>query len=101
MGKNNIVTEYNANCIICGAPTEEQHHLVFGRGLRELAEADKIYSPMCRFCHEELHTKSSVAAALSRMVGQLAWEKHLIATEGVSEDEARKRFRSRYHQSYL
>ena len=37
-----IVTKYNDNCIFCGRPTTEEHHLLFGNGFRKLAEEDGI-----------------------------------------------------------
>lgn len=102
-----IVTEYNQNCAICGRPTEEEHHLLFGTGLRELAEMDGIKIPICSNCHtlnpvtQRIHD-NSMAEKLSKVAGQLAWEKHYIAQhEGVSEADAREKFRSRYHNSWL
>lgn len=95
-----IVTEYTQNCIICGIATTEEHHFVFDRGNQMKANTDKIVAPMCRFCHDELHNKSCVAAELSRICGQLAWEKHEIATTGCTEREAREKFRLRYGKNY-
>lgn len=95
-----ILTKYTENCIICGMPTETEHHLVFGRGMRNLADEDGLTLPMCPFCHDELHKKSSVAAELSRICGQLAFEKSLCE-KGVRAEVARERFRKRYGKSYL
>ena len=52
-----IVTKYNDNCIFCGRPTTEEHHLLCGTGFRKLAEEDGIKVPVCEYCH----TKSPVA----------------------------------------
>lgn len=95
-----ILTKYTENCIICGVPTKDIHHLVFGRGMRNLADEDGLTLPMCLFCHEELHRLSSVAAELSRICGQLAFEKSLCE-KGVSAEDAREQFRQRYGKSYL
>lgn len=98
-----ILTKYTDNCIICGMPIDEIkncHHLVFGRGMRNLADEDGLTLPMCPFCHDELHKKSSVAAEMSRICGQLAFEKSLCE-KGVSADNAREYFRKRYGKSYL
>jgi len=95
-----ILTNYTENCIICGTPTETTHHLIFGRGLRNLADEDKLVLPMCPFCHDELHKQSSVAAELSRICGQLAFEKKMCE-KGVTADNAREYFRKRYGKSYL
>lgn len=43
-----IVTKYNDNCIFCGRPTTEEHHLLFGNGFRKLAEEDGIKIPVVR-----------------------------------------------------
>ena len=100
-----IITKYNEYCMLCGKPTITQHHFLYGRGIRPLAEEDGIKGPVCDDCHnmgeipERIH--GNVAAEkLSKMVGQLAWEKHVVA-EGMTEDEAREAFRKRYGRSYL
>jgi hypothetical protein len=55
---------------------------------------------------------NSMAEAMSKMIGQLAWEKEFYRKEYVrhkfhfvdvdaDEDEARERFRMRYGKTYL
>ena len=46
-----IVTEYDGICFFCGKPAECEHHLLFGNGIRELAEQDGLKVPMCNKCH--------------------------------------------------
>nr|DAW76340.1 MAG TPA: CcmH protein [Caudoviricetes sp.] len=41
-----------------------------------------------------------MAEAMSKIIGQLAWEKRAVA-EGQTEEEAREAFRKRYGESYL
>ena len=100
-----IITKYNENCMFCGKPTRTQHHYLFGRGERQLADEDGIKGPVCDDCHnigeliKRIHGNIA-AEKLSKMVGQLAWEKHAVA-EGMTEDEAREAFRKRYKRSYL
>ncbi len=100
-----IVTKYNGYCVFCGRPSDEEHHLLFGRGIRELAEEDGIKVPICGYCHtqspvaQRVHD-NTVAEKLSKIAGQLAWEKHCVAS-GNTEDEARELFRARYGRSYL
>ena len=101
-----IVTDYPDICIFCNGYAEEEHHLLFGYGIRPLAEKDGIKVGMCRKCHtsaakvsDRIHDNPS-AEKLSKIAGQLAWEKHEVA-QGCSEEEARKRFRKRYGVSYL
>lgn len=100
-----IITKYNEYCMLCGKPTTTQHHFLFGRGERQLADEDGIKGPVCDDCHnigeliKRIHGNIA-AEKLSKMVGQLAWEKHAVA-EGMTEDEAREAFRKRYKRSYL
>ena len=95
-----MITHYREYCLFCGKPREDIHHVICGRGYKRLADEDGLTAPVCRSCHEAIH-RSEIAMKLSKMLGQMAWEKHLIATEGVSEDEAREQFRIRYSRSWL
>ena len=95
-----MITNYKEFCIICGRPTEETHHLCFGRGIRQLADEDELTAPMCHICHAELHN-NTIANELSKVCGQLLFEKNLIEKEHVTSDQARARFLKRYDRSYL
>lgn len=93
-----IVTEYKSICFFCGKPAECEHHLVFGNGVRELAEQDGLKVPSCNKCHtmaikvsERVHD-NVMAEKLSKMLGQMAYE----AKIGSRAD-----FRKRYGKSYL
>lgn len=46
-----IVTDYAGICFFCGKPAECEHHLLFGNGIRELAEQDGLKVPACNKCH--------------------------------------------------
>lgn len=93
-----MITKYDKNCVICGCPTTDFHHTIFG-ALRHIADKHNLVIPMCRICHTELHG-NTVACELSRIVGQLAYEKHKVA-EGLTEDEAREAFLHEFGRSYL
>ena len=101
----NIITKYRSNCMFCGRPTTSQHHFLFGRGVRQLAEEDGIKGPVCDDCHVigkvlcRIHD-NVMAEKMSKIIGQLAWEKRKVA-EGMTEDEAREAFRKRYGESWL
>lgn len=101
-----ILTKYEEFCIFCGKPCYSEHHLLFGRGIRNLAEEDGIKVPICEQCHTSgmvtgrIHD-NPMAEKLSKIAGQLAYEKHCIAITGMTEDEAREAFRKRYGRSYL
>lgn len=100
-----IVTKYTNYCIFCGKPLEAEHHLLFGNGMRALAEQDKIKVPACNYCHnmgpvlERIHD-NPMAEKLSKICGQLAYEKMVVA-QGYTEEQARELFRKRYGRSYL
>lgn len=100
-----IITKYTENCMFCGKPTNVSHHFLFGRGIRQLAEGDNVKGPVCDSCHTKgplicrIHD-NAIAEKMSKMIGQLAWEKHRVA-EGLTENEAREAFRKRYGVSYL
>lgn len=95
--KKGIVTEYGDICIFCGNPRECDHHLLFGTGLRDLAEKDGLIVPSCNRCHntggtaERIHD-NVMAERLSKMLGQAMYE----AKIGTRDD-----FRARYGKSYL
>lgn len=104
-----VVTEYTEICALCARSRDGWHHLIFGNGLRELAEKDLIKIPICHRCHnmaphlsEQIH-ENVVAEALSKMLGQMAWEKDYYRKKlpETDTDEAREAFRKRYGISYL
>lgn len=104
---SSIVTSYDGICAICGRPKTATHHLIFGSGLRHLADQDGIYIPICDECHTSgrfrIHD-DPVAESLSKIAGQLAWEKkhyQIQLVDGFYGDEARDAFRKRYGRSYL
>lgn len=102
---DSIITKYTKNCMFCGKPCYTEHHFVFGRGLRALADEDGIKGPACNECHTigELTSRihdNPMAEKLSKMLGQLAFEKRKVS-EGMTEDAAREAFRKRYGRSYL
>lgn len=77
----------------------------FGGPNRKKAEEDGLKIPCCNNCHNigDVLTRihgNPMAEAMSKMMGQLAWEKHAVAG-GKTEKEAREAFRSRYGISYL
>ena len=114
-----IVTKYENFSAFSGIPTQIRHHLLFGRGIRSLAEADGVWIPLTDQEHNmsrngvkhQVHDNPA-AEHLSKMAGQLAWERKYLAdklAEGNTGhqsaddwmDEAREAFRRRYSESYL
>lgn len=96
MGKG-IVTEYQSICFFCGNQKEVEHHLLFGKGIRQLAEEDGLKVPCCNRCHntgpvEERVHDNPMGEKLSKLLGQIFYEKEI----GTREE-----FRKRYGKSYL
>lgn len=118
--KKSKVTEYEQYSVFSGTPTNTRHHLLFGRGIRDLADKDGIWIPVTDAEHtmsicgtiNQIHGNPA-AEKLSKIAGQLAWERAWIISQAAlsfeSEDEAydrlsrecREAFRKRYGQSYL
>ena len=108
-----IITNYENISAFSGVPKECDHHCVFGRGLREKADDDGLWIPLTNKEHN-MSSKGTInqihgnpaAEKLSKMVGQLAWEKKYVIDkyempfEGIN-DEAREAFIARYGKSYL
>lgn len=91
-------------CAVCGKRiAEASHHLIFGRGLRELADQDGLYIPVCNDCHNMgrmcIHGHTA-AEMLSKMLGQALWEKDKVA-KGETPERARELFMGRYGRSWL
>jgi len=111
-GSKSIVTNYENISVFSGTPTTTRHHLLFGRGIRNLAEKDGAWIPVTDSEHNmspngtinQIHGNPA-AEKLSKIAGQLAWERnYLIDKYGDFDElsrECREAFRKRYHESYL
>lgn len=100
-----IQKRYSGYCFFCGSPNVSGvHHLVFGRGFRDLADQDGLMVPVCSSCHttgkisDRVHD-NPMAEKLSKMFGQAIYERNECA-KGATLDEAREKFRKRYGRSY-
>ena len=93
-------------CEICGHGfADHTRHLVFGTASRRLADEDGLTVRICSGCHSAIHSQA-VPGNMSRMMGQLLYEKRILQDalstlcEGPKE-EVREAFRERYGKSYL
>jgi len=92
-----ILTDNTRLCYFCGRPAEGEHHLIFGSGIRKLAEEDGLKVPICAACHDigvtigRIHD-NPMAERLSKMLGQAIYEARI---------GSREEFRRRYGKSYL
>ena len=98
-----VFTENMDCCIYTGSYIVERHHIFGGTANRKLSDEDGLWVPLTK----QHHTEGEISAhkckefqALLHIIGQLAYEKHLVA-EGKSESLARELFRKRYGRSYL
>lgn len=97
MKTKSIVAGNEGICLFCGRPAECEHHLLFGRGIRELAEQDGLKVPACNDCHNmgriagRIHD-NPMAEKLSKILGQAVYEAKI---------GSREEFRARYGKSYL
>lgn len=97
-------------CEICGAPAECEHHLIFGISMRKLADQDNLKIKLCNSCHNmsrmtdcKIH-ENPMAEKLSKMLGQVIWEKRYIEEMSVPKtlkNDAHKAFMDRYGRSYI
>lgn len=101
-----LISEYDNICVICGKPKECTHHLIGGTANRKISDDDLIYISLCNDCHnmasdrcERIHG-NPMAEKLSKMLGQMAWEKQQII-EGKEPKSVREDFRKRYGKSFL
>lgn len=109
-----VITEYtNITVFDTREPAECRHHLIFGNGLRELAEEDGLWIPLTNRQHdtgpiiERIHDNIA-AEKLSKRLGQAIFEKEFYrkALESLQEidegaDPAREAFLERYGIRYL
>lgn len=104
-----IVTRYEGISVFSGYVRDCRHHLIFGTGKREKAEEDGLWIPlldrehnMGRRAVEQIH-ENPAAEYLSKMCGQLAFEKEYYRRKlfSADQDPARDAFLVRYGESYL
>ena len=108
MKRKSIVTDNMDISVFSGKPAECAHHLISGSGRRKLSDKDGLIIPLTHKEHnmatrpeDRIHNNPG-AEHLSKMAGQLAWEKEYYKEKAdVEGDPARDAFRSRYGKSYL
>lgn len=93
-------------CIVCGKPATCKHHLIFGRGYRNLADEDLLYIDLCDPCHNMHILKTSrihdneMAEFLSKALGQMMFEKAAVE-KGMTGAEAHSAFLERYGKCWI
>lgn len=122
MKQQSAVTNYMDVSAFSSRPAECVHHLVFGSGMRKLADEDMLTIALTNSEHNasskgtinQIHGNPA-AEMLSKIAGQLAYERRYLAKKlaevnekGLDvqsvdewEEEARESFRKRYGRSYL
>jgi len=107
------VTKYETTSAFSGTPTTTHHHLLFGKGIRPLAEEDGLWIPLTDAEHDmspkgtinQVHDNPA-AEKLSKMLGQAIWERNYLIEKTQLPfddlaDEARQAFMRRYGRSFL
>lgn len=51
-----IITKQRDICFRCGARSEEVHHVIHGTANRQNSEKYGLKVPLCRKCHETVHS---------------------------------------------
>lgn len=107
MGSRSVIVDNEHWSVISGDQVEARHHLIFGTGLRQLAEEDGLWIPLTNDEHttgeliRRVHD-NPMAENLSKIAGQLAWEsEYYRKVAQCAEFSARRAFRLRYGKSYL
>lgn len=98
-----IDMEYADYDIIDGTPNPERHHIFEGVRWRHLADCDGLWIPLSHKNHQDSKCSAhgcKYVKTLLHIIGQLAYEKHLVA-EGMTEEEARQAFLKRYGEKFL
>lgn len=97
-----IISDSN-DCYICvfiyntDTPGTEVHHCLHG-SMRANADADGLTVKLCNRHHRRLHDLGEFDKSL-QIIAQRAYIEKLMS-EGMREEEARERFRSRYGKFY-
>ena len=107
MGSKSVIVDNEHWSAINGERAEARHHLIFGTGLRQLAEEDGLWIPLTNDEHttgeliRRVHD-NPMAESLSKIAGQLAWEsEYYRKVAQCAQFSARRAFRLRYGKSYL
>lgn len=87
---DSIITEEKNFCILCSGIATDTHHLCYGRSGRALSDDFGLVIPVCRSCHNLIHSDTRIGQ-LSKMLGQMAWEKKY-----GNRDDFRKTFGKSY-----
>lgn len=105
-----VITKYENISVFSGKPTQCIHHCVFGTGLRDLSEIYGLTIPLTNAEHNmsakgtinQIHGNPA-AEKLSKMLGQIAFEKEYYRKQlyNGDEDPAREKFRKVFNKSYL
>lgn len=74
----------------------DRHHVMFGAGRREKAEADGLVVMVCRYHHEEAHRSAEARRNLCR-IAQEAWERMNRQRYGK---EVHDKWMERYGRNY-
>ena len=105
-----VVTRYEDYSVFSGSPAECVHHLCFGSGMRDLSEKFGLWIP-CLHTEHNMSPKGLInqihanprAEDLSKMLGEIAFEKEYYRRQCVSDDSdpARDEFMKIFGRAYI
>lgn len=88
------------NCLICGRRPQHTHHLVNGRGKRDLAEADNLKAKLCLECHNAIHNDGNIERK-SKQLGEALYKLRKMVLFDMTEEQAQASFLGRYGKKYI
>lgn len=103
--KDSIIVqkEYDGYDIINGSPTTERHHCIFGKPGRKKADEDGLWVPLTPEHHREGKVSAHNCIEMQRLlqiIAQLSYELNEVSN-GLTVEEARKKFFDRYKKFYI
>ena len=109
---DSVITQYTEYCLICGASTECEHHLIEGVANRAKSEKWGLKIPLCNSCHNmnanSMHGNTKMNR-LGKIMGQIAFEKEFWKSKVMAskdekklmEQDARDLFRKDFGKSFV
>ena len=72
-----VPEKYRHECIICGSPAVEQHHVIYGTGGRKVSDQEGLIIPLCHYHHSvfahNTDGKHEMESKCIQMMGEWCW----------------------------
>ena len=83
-------------CYICGKTAIAQHHLIYGRGKRQISDREKLTIAICEYCHRVIHHYHKHDKELKAMA-QKVW----LDSKGGDNKENRDKWYKLFYRFYF